>query len=152
MDETTLEVKNIYWVLILLMLGGALQGLTYHWFYHHVMIDGLHARTALQSGLYAKLMKMQQGHVSSKREGGEERVEEEKKEGEEAVSEAVKEGEENEVDSEQKKKEEEEENKEKKKEEEEEGGASKSLEGLAILNLQSQDAKQVHSNESGLKP
>ncbi|KAH8074024.1 ATPase [Aureococcus anophagefferens] len=36
----------------------ALQGLCNHWFYHHVMIDGLHARSALKSALFRKLLRV----------------------------------------------------------------------------------------------
>ena len=51
MSDTVLSIPLVYWVLILLVVAGCLQGLSYHWFYHHVMIDGLHARTAMQASV-----------------------------------------------------------------------------------------------------
>ena len=41
-----------------LFLAPTLQGLLYHWFYHHVMIDGLHARTAVQASVLGKLLRL----------------------------------------------------------------------------------------------
>ncbi|KAJ1450288.1 P-loop containing nucleoside triphosphate hydrolase protein [Pelagophyceae sp. CCMP2097] len=44
--------------LMLLFACPALQGLGNHWFYHHVMVDGLHARSALKAALFRKLLRV----------------------------------------------------------------------------------------------
>ena len=41
---------------LLLIIGPMVSGVSLHWFYHYVMIDGLHARSALKSVLFRKLL------------------------------------------------------------------------------------------------
>lgn len=43
---------------LLLLLGPMVSGLGLHWFYHYVMLDGLHARSALKSVLFRKLLRV----------------------------------------------------------------------------------------------
>lgn len=43
---------------LLLILGPMVSGVSLHWFYHYVMIDGLHARSALKSVLFRKLLRV----------------------------------------------------------------------------------------------
>ena len=53
---------------LVLTLAPMLSGLCLHWFYHHVMIDGLHARSALKSVLFRKLLRVHAvggGHADS---------------------------------------------------------------------------------------
>lgn len=71
LSEEQLGLPLIVWVLVLLTIAGMMQGLMYHWFYHHVMVDGLHARTALQAGLYRKLLELQQPEQRREQKAGE---------------------------------------------------------------------------------
>ena len=43
---------------LLLIIGPMVSGIGLHWFYHYVMIDGLHARSALKSVLFRKLLRV----------------------------------------------------------------------------------------------
>ena len=52
------EPRVVDLAVMLLVLGPCIMGVGLHWFYHYVMIDGLHARSALKSVLFRKLLRI----------------------------------------------------------------------------------------------
>jgi ABC-type multidrug transport system fused ATPase/permease subunit len=54
-----------------MLVAEIVKGLCNHWFYQFVMIDGLHARTTIQSAVYSKLLRISNAaRTRSSKEGG----------------------------------------------------------------------------------
>ena len=49
---------NIWYAVAAMLVAPLITGLCNHWFYQFVMVDGLHARTAIQAAVYSKVLRV----------------------------------------------------------------------------------------------